>query len=108
MPPEFCRKCGERAGYANGVSSCRFCGWQETEFLVDRHKHRIVKRDGVWKLYCPERGGDSLILTARFADIVHAFTLPCSESGGGLIPLPYSHGLPKAFKITGTTGAEYR
>lgn len=66
----------------------------ETQFLVERHKHRIVKLDGMWKLYCPERGGDSLILAPLFGQIVHAFTLPCSEPGGGLFGTLYSHGLP--------------
>jgi hypothetical protein len=65
----------------------------ETPFLVDRKRHRIGKQDGMWKLYCPERGVDSLILAKRFDDIVHAFTLPCRESGG-LFKTIYSHGLP--------------
>lgn len=35
-------------------------------FLVDRDKHRIVKRDGLWCLYCPElekANSDSVIYT---------------------------------------------
>ena len=38
----------------------------ETPFLVDRNKHRIVKRDGVWKLYCPLRGTNNLVLAKTY------------------------------------------
>jgi len=58
----------------------------ETEFLVDRDKHRIVKRDGLWKLYCPVRGTGpaSLIVTGRFEYIVEALNWPCDETVGAV------------------------
>jgi hypothetical protein len=65
-----------------------FGEWQEvkpvteTEFLVDGHKHRIVKRDEVWKLYCPERGGDSIISAVAFESLRIALVhYPCPHDG---------------------------
>lgn len=48
----------------------------ETEFLVDRHTHRIVKRDGKWKLYCPRRGPDKLICTNSFDVLIRVLYMP--------------------------------
>lgn len=69
----------------------------ETEFMVDRHKHRIVKRDGLWKLYCPRRGTgpNSLILSDTFDRILAAYSgEPCLvvEVRYGYF-IYYSHGL---------------
>jgi len=48
----------------------------DTQFLVDRHMHRIVKRDGAWKLYCPQRGPDRLICAGSFEILVRVLYMP--------------------------------
>lgn len=64
----------------------------ETPFLVDRWKHRIVKRDGMWKLYCPARGADDLIFAHHFEWVLFALTdFPCRH---GYVDEPQSHGVP--------------
>jgi hypothetical protein len=50
---------------------------QPHEFLVDRHKHRIVKRAGIWRMYCPERGTESIICCPRFSHVLAAVHTPC-------------------------------
>lgn len=47
-------------------------------FLVDTFKHRIVKREGIWRLYCPERGPDDIIFcTADYPYITAVLDTPC-------------------------------
>jgi hypothetical protein len=85
----------------------------ETTFLVDAYKHRIVKRDGTWKLYCPERSGDSLILANTFKLIRIALTeYPCKH--GWIVPKshgveydPKKGGLNKC-QSTGSSGSPTR
>lgn len=36
------------------------------------HKHRIVKRNGVWMMYCPKRRSGDLIYTASFRYVLLA------------------------------------
>lgn len=40
--------------------------------LVDKHTHRIVKEDGIWKMYCPQRGPDDLIYTYAWRLVEYA------------------------------------
>lgn len=65
----------------------------DVEFLVDAYKHRIVKRDGLWRLYCPYRGGDApgIIMAPRFPLIRAVLLLPCVERVDGHLE---SHGMP--------------
>lgn len=46
-------------------------------FLVDRRKHRIVKREGVWRMYCPKRGPNSIIFTIGWDYVLEACLTPC-------------------------------
>ncbi len=60
-------------------------------FVVDRWKHRIVKRSKVWALYCPARGPEDLILTDRFEWVLFALTsFPCRH---GQVEHPEPHGV---------------
>lgn len=46
-------------------------------FLVDTRKHRILKRFGWWRMYCPRRGPDSIIFTAEWRHVLNACDTPC-------------------------------
>lgn len=51
-------------------------GWM----LVDRHTHRIARSpQGIWAMYCPERGPDSLIYCAGWWAVLQALSdgTPC-------------------------------
>ncbi len=54
---------------------------EEIPFLVDRYKHRIVKREGVWRLYCPERGTNDIITVLLEEPCPHE-TVPARFSSG--------------------------
>ena len=58
------------------------------EFLVDRHKHRIVKRDGVWKFYCPFRGPDGIIFCMTFAAAIFLLLFQCPHIDFQNRPIP--------------------
>ena len=65
---------------------------EEIPFLVDRYKHRIVKREGVWRLYCPERGTNDIIYcVAPFPFITVLLEEPCPHE---TVPARFSSGWP--------------
>jgi hypothetical protein len=66
-----------------------------TPFLVDGFKHRIVKRGGMWRLYCPKNGvgPKSLVIAYDFEAIRVAMTYPCRYQQSGET---HSHLVPVA------------
>lgn len=45
--------------------------------LVDSWKHRVAKIDGQWRMYCPERGTESLIFAPDFHYVQVLMYTPC-------------------------------
>jgi hypothetical protein len=69
-----------RRMYLDASRDPRTWNWEnvrDVPFLVDRRKHRIVKREGIWRMYCPERGRGSIIFAAAWEYVLDACLTPC-------------------------------
>lgn len=72
----------------------------EVPFLVDRRKHRIVKREGAWRLYCPKRGAEDVVYTTwPFPVIAHVLNEPCPHYG--TVPPRFSTTIVTRGELTG-------
>lgn len=57
------------------------------EFLVDQDRHRIVKRAKWWRMYCPKRGTQDIIVAPTFDQMLDLARCRCPHLSRDMQPL---------------------